>query len=272
MIWTINRIIQNFRTTRGVKFSKGTITHFATKLGYGLKRGGGLVGYDKSVYTALTRVFPDMVEYEKGNKIKKAQKAPKQPIDYNPDKFIEPDRADYEWEKNENRDMRQIIRLTESDLHRIVKESVKKIIRESDTGNFDDFYEGDENQVNSNKNMMYYEILEESNFIYDAFRLDVSIDENEVVVGFFDSEKYGMEYRDYEDPDGSELDSYVLPLYEAWELFLGDMYNEYVSNGQSFDYYPDSLGWFIYHAPSLIRSGKYNIRVEEGSPFGYQGE
>lgn len=102
MIWTINRLIQNFRTTRGVKFSKGTITHFATKLGYGLKRGGGLVGYDKSVYTALTRVFPDMVEYEKGNKVKKTQKAPKQAIDYNPDKFIEPDRVDYEWEKNEN--------------------------------------------------------------------------------------------------------------------------------------------------------------------------
>jgi hypothetical protein len=116
MIWTINRIIQNFRTTRGVKFSKGTITHFATKLGYGLKSGGGLVGYDKSVYTALTRVFPDMVKYENERSIKKAQKAQKQVIDYNPDKFIEPDRADYEWEKNE------------SSIRRIVIEEINKFL------------------------------------------------------------------------------------------------------------------------------------------------
>ena len=43
MIWTINRIIQNFKVNRGVKFSTNTITHFATKLGYRIKRGGGLV-------------------------------------------------------------------------------------------------------------------------------------------------------------------------------------------------------------------------------------
>ena len=40
--------------------------------------------------------------------------------------------------------MKKIIRLTESDLRNIVKESVKKIIKESDTGNFDDFYGGEE--------------------------------------------------------------------------------------------------------------------------------
>lgn len=40
--------------------------------------------------------------------------------------------------------MKKIIRLTESDLRNIVKESVKKIIKESDTGNFDDFYSGEE--------------------------------------------------------------------------------------------------------------------------------
>lgn len=42
---------------------------------------------------------------------------------------------------------KQVIRLTESDLHKIIKESVKKILKESDTGNFDDFYGGEENQA-----------------------------------------------------------------------------------------------------------------------------
>jgi hypothetical protein len=38
---------------------------------------------------------------------------------------------------------KKLIRLTETDLHRIVKESVKKIV-ESDTGDFNDYY-GDKN-------------------------------------------------------------------------------------------------------------------------------
>jgi hypothetical protein len=101
----------------GVKFSTRTIRHFAEDVaGYHLQRNGGLVGYDKSVYTALTRVFPDMVKYENERSIKKAQKAQKQVIDYNPDKFIEPDRADYEWEKNE------------SSIRRIVIEEINKFL------------------------------------------------------------------------------------------------------------------------------------------------
>lgn len=132
MIWTINRIIQNFRTTRNIKFSTKTIRHFAEDVaGYHLQRKGGLIGYDKSVYTRLTQLFPDMAKYENEININKAQKAPKQPIDYNPDKFIEPDRADYEWEKNENRIMKQIVRLTESDLHKLVKESVRILLENS---------------------------------------------------------------------------------------------------------------------------------------------
>ena len=43
--------------------------------------------------------------------------------------------------------MKRKIRLTESDLHKIIKESVKKILKESDTGNFDDFYDGEEKKV-----------------------------------------------------------------------------------------------------------------------------
>ena len=53
---------------------------------------------------------------ENERSIKKAQKAQKQVIDYNPDKFIEPDRADYEWEKNE------------SSIRRIVIEEINKFL------------------------------------------------------------------------------------------------------------------------------------------------
>ena len=109
MIWTINRIRQNFRTTRNIKFSTKTIRHFAEDVaGYHLQRKGGLIGYDKSVYTRLTQLFPEMVKYQNEKDIRKAQKASKREIDYNPDKFIEPeDRVDYDWEKNESRNMRK---------------------------------------------------------------------------------------------------------------------------------------------------------------------
>lgn len=132
MIWTINRIIQNFRVNKGAKFSRGTITYFATRLGYHIKHSGGLIGYDKSLYTVLTSHYPEMVKYQNEKDIKRAQRASKREIDYNPDKFIEPeDRADYDWEKNENINMKKLIRLTESDLHRLVKESVRIILENS---------------------------------------------------------------------------------------------------------------------------------------------
>lgn len=121
MIWTINRIKQNFRTTRGIKFSNETIMHFAKEAGYSIKHAGGIIGYDQSVYTALTKAFSDMVEYEKGLRAKKSQKPRKREIDYNPDKFIEPDRADYEWEKNENT----------SYIKEIIFESINKILGEN---------------------------------------------------------------------------------------------------------------------------------------------
>lgn len=132
MIWTIDRIIQNFKTARGVKFSRKTIKHFADEIGYKIKHSGGLIGYDKSLYTALTQRFPEMVKYENAMSIKKAQKASKREIEYNPDKFIEPEgRVDYEWEKNECRSMKQIIRLTETELRSVIRESVKIILENS---------------------------------------------------------------------------------------------------------------------------------------------
>jgi hypothetical protein len=58
----------------------------------------------------LTSHYPEMVKYQNEKNIKKAQKASKREIDYNPDEFIEPeDRADYDWEKNESIIRRVII-------------------------------------------------------------------------------------------------------------------------------------------------------------------
>lgn len=57
--------------------------------------------------------------------------------------------------------MKKIIRLTEGDLHKIIKESVKKIIKESDTGNFDDFYSGEEvNQQQSQEQEVINQLLQ----------------------------------------------------------------------------------------------------------------
>jgi hypothetical protein len=39
---------------------------------------------------------------------------------------------------------KRLIKLTESDLHKIIKKSVNRVINESDTGNFDDYYSGDD--------------------------------------------------------------------------------------------------------------------------------
>ena len=103
----------------------------AKLLRFGRKRIGGKVGYDQSLITAITQRLNDAVAYENALKEKTPQKALKQPkmgdyYTYNGER----DNKDYEWEKNENRNMKKIIRLTEQDLHNIVKESVTKILEE----------------------------------------------------------------------------------------------------------------------------------------------
>ena len=56
--------------------------------------------------------------------------------------------------------MKKIIRLTESDLRNIVKESVKKIIKESDTGNFEDYYSGEEVNQQSQQQEIINQLLQ----------------------------------------------------------------------------------------------------------------
>jgi len=104
MIKTVNEIILKFRTEGAcIKFSPRTIGFMANKLGYKKKRGGGKIGYDQSLITAISRHIREAVEYEKALKNKTSQKPKKQSIETN--YFAqngERDNVDYEWEKSEN--------------------------------------------------------------------------------------------------------------------------------------------------------------------------
>ena len=107
MILTINEIIKRFRTEgQCYKFKPQTITYMASKLGYTKKRFGGKIGYDQSLITAITRHFNEAVDYDKGLGMKVPQKPLKQPnmgdyYTYNGER----DNIDYDWEKNENKNM-----------------------------------------------------------------------------------------------------------------------------------------------------------------------
>ena len=118
MLLTVNEIIKRFRTcSYCYKFSPSTIIYMAKKLGYAKKRIGGKIGYDQSLYTAITRHFNDAVEYDKANSAKKAQKPLKLPNNGNirnddTNYFTyngERDNIDYDWEKNEGIIRRAII-------------------------------------------------------------------------------------------------------------------------------------------------------------------
>ena len=113
MIKTVNEIILKFRTEGAcIKFSPRTIGFMANKLGYKKKRGGGKIGYDQSLITAISRHIREAVEYEKALKNRTPQKPKKQSIETN--YFAqngERDNVDYEWEKQtyENKIMGAII-------------------------------------------------------------------------------------------------------------------------------------------------------------------
>jgi hypothetical protein len=103
MIKTVGEIIRKFRTEGAcIKFSPKTISYMAGKLGYHIRRGGGKVGYDQSLITAISRHIMDAVEYERGigtpgrKKVGRAQ-APTDYYSFNGER----ENVDYEWEKNE---------------------------------------------------------------------------------------------------------------------------------------------------------------------------
>lgn len=123
MLLTIREIIQRFRTHgRCIKFSPKTITYMAKKLGFGLKRIGGKIGYDQSLITAITQRLNDAIAYENSLKEKTPQKALKQAREgdyytYNGER----DNKDYEWELNEGV---KRINITESQLKRLEERGV----------------------------------------------------------------------------------------------------------------------------------------------------
>lgn len=116
-------IRKRFRNACGKDVSLPAIHHVAQGIGYREKQIGGKRGYHKSVYTALTQHFKELVDYDKARVAKASQKPPKQPkqISWNDGNYFtyngEKDNADYEWEKNENRIRRAIMEsITELDL------------------------------------------------------------------------------------------------------------------------------------------------------------
>ena len=99
-ILSAKEIKKKFRNALMKDVSLQAIHHIANKLGYKQKHIGGKVGYDKSVYTALTRHLNELMEYDKAMSAKPSQKALKQP-QIEPNYYMmngERDNRDYEWE------------------------------------------------------------------------------------------------------------------------------------------------------------------------------
>ena len=112
----------------------------AKQLGYTKKTGGGKIGYDQSLITAITRHFNEAVEYDKGLGMKVPHKSLKQPnmgdyYTYNGER----DNVDYDWEKDNelktegmilycnNNNKKKTIHINESSLNLLIdKYDVKK--------------------------------------------------------------------------------------------------------------------------------------------------
>lgn len=118
---TIGEIIKKFRTEGAcIKFSPKTILHMADVIGYHKQRSGGKVGYEKSLITAISQRIREAIEYENSLKEKKSQRVSKQLqtktreldyVGYNGER----DNVDYEWEKNENKHMKNNIKIIKED-------------------------------------------------------------------------------------------------------------------------------------------------------------
>ena len=95
-IYEPRELVKLIRNKYGIKVSEASIHWLAGRLGYGKKRFGGKYGYARSLSTDILRHFNELVDYDKAHQQKRAQKPQ---IDYNPDKFIEPEgKKDYAWE------------------------------------------------------------------------------------------------------------------------------------------------------------------------------
>jgi hypothetical protein len=108
-------IRKRFRNALGRDVSLQAIHHVAQKIGYKEKHIGGKRGYHKSLYTALTQHFKDLVDYDTAKAAKTPQKAVKRPkeVTWNDGNYYayngERDNDDYGWEKNEGLIRRAIL-------------------------------------------------------------------------------------------------------------------------------------------------------------------
>lgn len=109
-IVSVQQIRKSFRTHYGIDYSLETIHIMAKRLGFSLRTIGMKSGYTANIYTELQRHWKEFNELDKRIKERKNKKENGFKLvnkDYNPDKFIEPEgRVDYQWEKNENKNMK----------------------------------------------------------------------------------------------------------------------------------------------------------------------
>jgi hypothetical protein len=102
MLWSVQEISKKFRNALGKNISSKAINVYAQKLGYSMKRIGGKKGYDKSLYTVLTRHLKELLDYDNQQRVKMPQKPKNEPKLWNYYTYNgEKDNVDYEWEKNE---------------------------------------------------------------------------------------------------------------------------------------------------------------------------
>lgn len=112
-------IRKRFRNALGRDVSLQAIRYVAKKIGYKERRIGGKRGYHKSLYTALTQHFKDLVDYDTAKAVKTPQKAVKgsKEVTWNDGSYYayngERNNKDYEWE---------------SLIPRIVMEEIRKIL------------------------------------------------------------------------------------------------------------------------------------------------
>lgn len=116
MILSTQEISKKLMMAYGKKVSPKSIHVFADKLGYHLKRVGGKKGYHQSLYTDLARHLKELFDYDDEQKGKVNKKPATKVKPQGKDGFGnyyayngEPDRVDYEWEKNEGIIKRSII-------------------------------------------------------------------------------------------------------------------------------------------------------------------
>ena len=123
------------------------------------------------------------------------------------------------WEANSSM-IRKVVRLTESDLYRIVKESVKRLI-ESDGPNLEKWYRGYNSEYGSQKDHLLW-VTSDVGYAaeYGDVVEELVIDDNKLhCVSIYDIEEItGKEYDYYEGPSKDDVIKLLANGYNAHEF------------------------------------------------------